>query len=237
MKGKDIMQWVFSRTKSLAGSQGVARANSSQGAPQRSRMDIDAICSPMPDERVPQKESFNARGTTFRIDTRFSFIKVLGLGAYGVVCAAKDEQNNIKVAVKKVAGVFEDLTDAKRIIREVRLMHALRHPNILQILDIDEPESYEGFEDVYIVTELMDTDLHKVLRSKHALLDDHKKFFTYQIFRAMKYLHRWVSSTLLHYRQHGSHQSHAHATGIPAVEDAELTSSHSRFLFVCEFRL
>ena len=190
MRGKDVMQWMLGRTKSVAGLQGIARANSSQGTPQRSGMDIDYICSPMPGEQVPPKETFDAQGTTFRIDARFSFIKVLGLGAYGVVCAAKDEQNNTKVAVKKVAGVFEDLTDAKRIIREVRLMHALRHPNILQILDIDEPESYERFADVYIVTELMDTDLNKLLRSKHALLDDHKKYFAYQIFRAMKYLHR-----------------------------------------------
>eukprot|EP00173_Palmaria_palmata_P001907 Plantae.Rhodophyta-Palmaria_palmata.ctg21414.p1 GENE.Plantae.Rhodophyta-Palmaria_palmata.ctg21414~~Plantae.Rhodophyta-Palmaria_palmata.ctg21414.p1 ORF type:complete len:318 (-),score=68.06 Plantae.Rhodophyta-Palmaria_palmata.ctg21414:46-900(-) len=41
----------------------------------------------------------------------------------------------------------------------------------------------------------MDTDLNKLLRSKHPLLDAQRKFFTYQLFRALKYIH---SANILH---------------------------------------
>lgn len=140
-----------------------------------------------------QKTVFLAKGSPFRVDERYSYIKTLGIGAYGLVCAAHDACNDgHKVAVKKVAGVFDDLTDAKRIIREVRLLSSMNHENVLRITDIDEPENYDTFNDVYIVTELMDTDLNKLLRSSHPLMDSQRKFFTYQLFRALKYIHRLV---------------------------------------------
>jgi hypothetical protein len=39
-----------------------------------------------------------------------------------VVCSAFDKRNNRKVAIKKVTNAFQDLIDAKRILREVRLL-------------------------------------------------------------------------------------------------------------------
>lgn len=47
----------------------------------------------------------------------------------------------------------------------------------------------------YILTELMDTDLHKVIYSSQPLLDDHVQFFVYQILRGLKFLH---SAHVLH---------------------------------------
>lgn len=144
---------------------------------------------------APPKTSFAVKGTTFRIDPRYSYSKLLGVGSYGVVCSGKDAVSGRRVAIKKVAAVFDDLTDAKRIIREIRLLCAMKHENILRIVDIDEPEHYGSFNDVYIYTELLDTDLHKLLRSKHVLLDSQKKYFVYQMLRACKYLH---SVNILH---------------------------------------
>lgn len=187
MKGKDIKQWVLNKKKSFGGPQG---NNRTQSGREGGSMDIDTILSPSDEEQAPPKTVFHAKGTPFRMDPRYSYVKTLGLGAYGIVCAADDAKMAKRVAVKKVAGVFEDLTDAKRIIREIRLMSSMSHENILQILDIDDPESYEKFSDVYIVTELMDTDMNKLLRSKHPLIDNQRKYFAYQIFRAMKYIHR-----------------------------------------------
>lgn len=39
--------------------------------------------------------------------------------------------------------------------------------------DIIEPPEKYRFEDVYIVYELMDTDLHQIIRSSQTLTDDH----------------------------------------------------------------
>lgn len=49
--------------------------------------------------------------------------------------------------------------------------------------------------DIFLVCDLMETDLNRVIRSKQALQIDHKKFFLYQILRALKYLH---SANLIH---------------------------------------
>lgn len=215
MKGKgvkDVKQWVLKRTKSAIeqkpneshekGNDGPSRPEEERGqtnqaladSGMKGRMDI---CSPVSaiSASIPQKTTFSAKGTEFRVDPRYSLIKPLGLGAYGVVCSANDSKENRKVAIKKVAAVFDDQTDAKRIIREIRLLSSMSHDNILCITDIDEPESYISFNEVYIMTELMDTDLNKLLRSKHPLLEAQRKFFTYQILRALKYIH---SASILH---------------------------------------
>lgn len=206
MKGKDIKHWVLKRAKSTNSEakgdlkQNVQRDRSfsaAAGASSSSSPDITmnldsvTLTSGSPEPITPGKVTFSAKGTPFRIDPRYSYIRSLGVGAYGIVCAANDSLESRKVAVKKVTNVFDDLTDAKRIIREIRLLSSMNHDNVLQIIDIDEPESYNSFADVYIITELMDTDLNKLLRSKHPLLDVQRKFFCYQIFRALKYIHRY----------------------------------------------
>lgn len=73
----------------------------------------------------PPKQSkvkWDAGGTTFCVDDRYEYIKQIGHGAYGVVCSAFDRRTNRKVAIKKVTNAFQDLVDAKRILREVRLL-------------------------------------------------------------------------------------------------------------------
>ena len=42
------------------------------------------------------------------------------------------------------------------------------------------------FEDVYLVTELMDTDLHQIIASPQPLTDDHCQYFLYQLLRGLK---------------------------------------------------
>lgn len=39
----------------------------------------------------------------------------------------------------------------------------------------------EGSNDVYIVYELMDTDLHQIIRSPQPLSDEHFQYFIYQV--------------------------------------------------------
>lgn len=70
-----------------------------------------------------------------------------------------------QVAIKKISSAFDDVVDAKRIVREVRLLRRLDHMNIIKIVDILPPPSVADFNDVYIVSELMDTDLHRVIYS------------------------------------------------------------------------
>ncbi len=104
--------------------------------------------------------------TKFTVEKRYKFIKMMGGGAYGVVCSAMDLKKNRKVAIKKIGKAFEDLVDAKRIFREIKLLKFINHQNIIKMYDIEIPEKPKSFNDIYIITELMETDLHRVIYSK-----------------------------------------------------------------------
>lgn len=132
---------------------------------------------PVPGEKG--KHSFVVSGTTFTVDTHYEFIKQIGHGAYGVVCSAIDKKNKRKVAIKKVPKAFEDLIDAKRIVREIKLLSFFEHDNMIQLLDVQKPPGRTGFEDIYIITDLMETDMHRVIYSRQDLSDDHFQYFIY----------------------------------------------------------
>lgn len=70
------------------------------------------------------------------------------------------------------------------------LMKRFEHENIIKMVDLIPPhrEATE-FEEIYIVQDLMETDLHRIIYSKQALSLDHAKYFIYQILRGLKYLH------------------------------------------------
>eukprot|EP00735_Rhodelphis_limneticus_P012561 TRINITY_DN5854_c0_g1::TRINITY_DN5854_c0_g1_i1::g.24392::m.24392 TRINITY_DN5854_c0_g1::TRINITY_DN5854_c0_g1_i1::g.24392 ORF type:complete len:391 (+),score=80.20,sp/P42525/ERK1_DICDI/56.85/4e-156,Pkinase/PF00069.20/1.7e-79,Pkinase_Tyr/PF07714.12/5.2e-36,Kdo/PF06293.9/5.9e-05,APH/PF01636.18/2.2e+03,APH/PF01636.18/0.0098,Kinase-like/PF14531.1/4.4e+02,Kinase-like/PF14531.1/0.15,Seadorna_VP7/PF07387.6/0.048 TRINITY_DN5854_c0_g1_i1:24-1175(+) len=142
-----------------------------------------------------ETRSFLVSGTQFVVDAKYQYLKTLGQGAYGVVCAAKDSSCGQKVAIKKIPKAFEDLTDAKRTLREIRLLRHMNHENVIKLKDIIRPACKEEFDDVYMVTELMDTDLHQIIRSSQPLSDDHCQYFIYQILRSLKYIH---SGNVLH---------------------------------------
>lgn len=62
-------------------------------------------------------------------------------------------------------------------------------------MDICRPRDVVHYEDVYIVSELMETDLHRVIYSKQSLTDEHVQYFLYQLLRGLKYMH---SANVLH---------------------------------------
>ena len=126
------------------------------------------------------------KGTTFEVDERYEVKKGVGQGAYGLICAANDTVTKEQVAVKKISNAFDDAVDCKRMLREMRLLQHFNHENVLSIRDIMVPawKDAEGrpkdWKDVYLVTELLDTDLHYIIHSKQALTDDHIQYFVYQ---------------------------------------------------------
>jgi len=150
-----------------------------------------------PKEEPYKSHAFPAGKHTFTVDTRYSFIRVIGSGAYGVVISAKDSKTDTDVAIKMVPRAFHDEIDAKRILREIKLLKHFRHENIVGIIDMMPPSvNYvEDFNDVYMVTDLMETDLHRIIYSKQKLSLDHVQYFVYQVLRGLKYIH---SCNVLH---------------------------------------
>ncbi|KAJ6886588.1 hypothetical protein NC651_027069 [Populus alba x Populus x berolinensis] len=120
---------------------------------------------------------------------RYKILEVIGKGSYGVVCAAIDTHTGEKVAIKKINNVFEHISDAFRILREVKLLRLLRHPDIVEIKRIMLPPSKREFKDIFVVFELMESDLHQVIKANDDLTREHHQFFLYQMLRALKYMH------------------------------------------------
>mmetsp|Transcript_9846 Transcript_9846/g.21011 ORF Transcript_9846/g.21011 Transcript_9846/m.21011 type:complete len:366 (-) Transcript_9846:174-1271(-) len=144
------------------------------------------------------KRQYVVKGTTFEVDERYEVKKGVGQGAYGLICAAKDTVTGEQVAIKKVANAFEDAIDCKRMLREMRILQHFDHENVLALRDIMLPPPGrldQSWKDVYLVTELMDTDLHYIIHSKQSLSDDHIQYFVYQILRGLKAIH---SAKVLH---------------------------------------
>lgn len=79
---------------------------------------------------TPRKHTYDVRGIEFTVLKRYKLIKVIGVGAYGVVVSGLDLQTGTQVAIKRICSAFEEITDAKRILREIRLMRLLRHENV-----------------------------------------------------------------------------------------------------------
>ncbi|CAN6463792.1 unnamed protein product [Victoria cruziana] len=139
---------------------------------------------------------YNVYGNLFEVPRKYvPPLRPIGRGAYGIVCAAVDSEKKQEVAIKKIGNAFDNRVDAKRTLREMKLLCHMDHENVIAIKDIVRPPQKENFNDVYIVYELMDTDLHQVIRSDQPLTDDHCQYFIYQLLRGLKYVH---SANVLH---------------------------------------
>nr|XP_009597777.1 mitogen-activated protein kinase 4-like [Nicotiana tomentosiformis] len=116
---------------------------------------------------------YNVYGNLFEVSKKYVPLRPVGRGAYGIVCAAMNSETREEVAIKKIGNAFDNRIDAKRTLREIKLLRHMDHDNVIATKDIIRPPQTENFNDVYIVYELMDTDLHQIIRSNQQLTDDH----------------------------------------------------------------
>lgn len=138
----------------------------------------------------------------FVIDKRFKIVKELGHGAYGIVCSAKyDDGSSTEgsmVAIKKITNIFSKNILCKRALRELKLLQFFRgHNNITCLYDLDivyNPATND-FNDIYLYEELMECDMHQIIRSGQPLTDQHYQLFIYQVLCGLKYIH---SADVLH---------------------------------------
>ncbi|PVF97016.1 CMGC/MAPK/ERK protein kinase [Serendipita vermifera] len=144
-----------------------------------------------------QRHSFRALQQTFIVDQDYTFHKELGQGAYGLVVAAKNRRTGEGCAIKKITNIGTKKILTKRCLREIKLLHHFRgHKNITCLYDMDivfEPNGV--FNEVYLYEELMEADLHAIIRSGQPLSDAHFQSFMYQTLCGLKYIH---SANVLH---------------------------------------
>jgi len=118
-----------------------------------------------------------------------------------MVCSAFDTLSNERVAIKKISGIFSNVVlqsrpelIPKRILREIHILRNFSHDNIIQLRYIERPLSSD-FDEIYIVMDLMETDLDRIIQSNQEINERHIQFFMYQILKAVAYIH---SAGILH---------------------------------------
>uniref|UniRef100_A0A183TDR6 Mitogen-activated protein kinase n=1 Tax=Schistocephalus solidus TaxID=70667 RepID=A0A183TDR6_SCHSO len=95
--------------------------------------------------------------------------------------------------LKKIFDAFRNKTDAQRTFREIAFLRKFgAHPNIIKLHSI-----FKAFneKDIYLVFEFMETDLHNVIKRGNILRSIHKQYITYQLLKALLYLH---SANVIH---------------------------------------
>jgi len=90
-----------------------------------------------------------------------------------VFSALDRKRKDEPVAIKRIHKAFEDVIDAKRVLREIKILKFFEHENIIELIDIQRPPQPKGYDDVYIITGLMEADLHQLIYSRQRLESDH----------------------------------------------------------------
>ncbi|KAK0543540.1 hypothetical protein OC846_006380 [Tilletia horrida] len=113
----------------------------------------------------------SAQPNLFNVGADYKIVDVVGEGAYGVVCSAIHNPTNTRVAIKRITP-FDHSMFCLRTLREIKLLRHFNHENIISILDIVKPASFDAFNEVFLV-----------------------QYFIYQTLRGLKALH---SAEVLH---------------------------------------
>lgn len=112
----------------------------------------------------------------------------MGSGSFGEVFLCDDHDADRQVAVRQVRNFATDRSCGVRVLREIRVLAAMQHENLVGLLDV-LLASGTNEDDVYIVMPHMNVDLHRVIQSKMALSQAHTNALMCQILRGLRYLH------------------------------------------------
>ena len=114
----------------------------------------------------------------------------LGSGSYSVVFEVFRESGARRsCALKVLDGIFNDAEDARRLLRELRVVSQLEHPHIVKFLGVVpvlNPISYRTYS---LLFERYDTVLGTVLRGRQLLSEGHVQYFMYQLMQALAFVH------------------------------------------------
>ncbi|KAA1100119.1 kinase subunit of RNA polymerase II carboxy-terminal domain kinase I [Puccinia graminis f. sp. tritici] len=109
----------------------------------------------------------------------------VGEGTYGKVYKARNIETSELVAMKRIRMESEKDGFPITAIREIKILQDLRHPNIVNLVEMVVSQSH-----VYIVFEYMDHDLSGVLHHPHIHFSEaHTKSLMWQLLCGLQYMH------------------------------------------------
>lgn len=121
---------------------------------------------------------------------KYSAERVIGNGSFGIVYQAVENATGTSVAIKKV------LQDRRYKNRELQVMKMVNHPNVVNVKDCFYSRGNKHNRDVYLnlVMEFIPETIYQTIRA-HARIHNTipfmlTKMYSYQIFRAISYIHK-----------------------------------------------
>eukprot|EP00923_Selenidium_pygospionis_P000912 GHVN01001408.1.p1 GENE.GHVN01001408.1~~GHVN01001408.1.p1 ORF type:complete len:693 (+),score=105.51 GHVN01001408.1:283-2361(+) len=117
---------------------------------------------------------------------KYDVVGVIGEGAYGVVIKCRNKLNGEFVAIKKFKETENDESARRTILREVKILKALKHDNIVHL-----KEAFRRKGKLYIVFEYVNATLLNLLEKKQQGLDSGLiKVLTWQLIQAAGFCHQ-----------------------------------------------
>ncbi|CAL1546922.1 unnamed protein product [Lymnaea stagnalis] len=119
--------------------------------------------------------------------TEFEKLNRVGEGTYGIVCKARNTENNKIVALKKMR--LDTQKDGIHItgLREINILLNIRHQNIVQMSEVVVGKSLES---IFLVMEYCEQDLASLLDNMAAPFSEPQvKCIMLQLFAGLQYLH------------------------------------------------
>ena len=122
---------------------------------------------------------------------KYSFLEIIGEGAYGIVYKCLNTETNKYVAIKK----FKETNDVivqKTIQRELEMIRQTKHPNIVDFI-----EAFQHKGNLFIVFDYVEQNLLQLLeKTPNGLNPSDIKFLIYQLCKGINYLHK--NSNIIH---------------------------------------
>lgn len=113
-------------------------------------------------------------------------INQVGEGTYGQVFKARSEQTGVLVALKKIRMESEKEGFPITAMREIKLLQALRHENIVRLHEMMVTRG-----SIYMVFEYMEHDLNGILAHQEIKFSEaHRKSLALQLLTGLEYLHK-----------------------------------------------
>jgi serine/threonine protein kinase len=139
--------------------------------------------------KPPQHPTFVGKS---RSVYNFERLNVIGQGTYGVVYRARDKETQAIVALKKLRMEREKEGMPLTSLREIRLLKACHHPNVVELQDIVVGNKLDS---IFLVFEYCENDLATLLDTgmKRKFTEGEVKCLLRQLLSATAYMHdRWM---------------------------------------------
>ena len=137
------------------------------------------------------------------IDSKYTILDFIGEGSFGQVVKAQSKSTGQIVAVKLIPDIFNNHYNAKKVVREIMIMHQLAKmkENVFttKLYDIIIAGDADNFDSVFLVMDYTSHDLKKMFSSKisptFSFNEDHVITILYNLLCSMKFMH---SANIVH---------------------------------------